>query len=89
LLGLVFKIVQDKQEPIPNHYSKEMNSLVHTLLDKNANERPQVIDILRLPYVQKYMKSFVESQGKETLNPKLNAKVDVNLDPQEPEGTLT
>lgn len=28
LLGLVFKIVREKQEPIPNIYSKELNTLV-------------------------------------------------------------
>ena len=64
LLGLVFKIVQEKQEPIPEQYSKELKDLVHILLNKKAGERPFVIDVLRIPYVQKHMKLFVESQGK-------------------------
>ena len=51
LLGLVFKIVQDKQEPIPNIYSQELNNLVHCLLNKNEKERPNVLDILKMPFV--------------------------------------
>ncbi len=51
LLGLVFKIVQDKQDPIPAHYSDEMKYLVAVLLNKNETERPLVIDILKLPFV--------------------------------------
>lgn len=46
LLGLVFKIVQDKQEPIPDHYSNDMQDLINKLLIKDANARPKVIDII-------------------------------------------
>jgi NIMA (never in mitosis gene a)-related kinase len=42
LLGLVYKIVQDKYEPIPSSYSKELNNLINALLNKNASERPSV-----------------------------------------------
>lgn len=52
LLGLVFKIVQDKQEPIPDTYSQGIKDLVSLLLTKDENKRPRVIDILRLPYVK-------------------------------------
>lgn len=55
LLGLVFKIVQDKQEPIPGSYSSELKELVAALLNKEDKERPQVIDILRMPFVQGHM----------------------------------
>lgn len=51
LLGLVFKIVQDKQDPIPSIYSEDLKVLVHNLLNKNDRERPQVIDILKMPFV--------------------------------------
>lgn len=61
LLGLVFKIVQDKQDPIPSDYSEDLSKLVHTLLNKDDKERPQVIDILRMPFVQGHMKLFVDS----------------------------
>mgnify|MGYP001012605400 CR=1 FL=1 len=40
LLGLVFKIVQEKHEPIPTHYSKEMQSLITQMLNKDEKKRP-------------------------------------------------
>ena len=40
LLGLVFKIVQDKQGPIPDMYSQEMKDLVSKLLVKDEKKRP-------------------------------------------------
>ena len=53
-----------------------MRNLVNLLLNKEEKKRPQVIDILRMNFVQLHMKKFVESQGKITLNPKLHAKKD-------------
>ena len=77
LLGLVFKIVQDKQEPIPCSYSDDMKNLVSVLLNKNDKERPSALDILKIPFVQQHMRLFVESQGKITLNPTLSVKKDI------------
>lgn len=77
LLGLVFKIVQDKQDPIPNHYSEDMKSLVALLLNKNDKERPNALEILKIPFVQGHMRKFVETQGKITLNPTLSIKKDI------------
>ena len=51
LLGLVFKIVQDKQDPISNQYSADLRNLVSLLLNKDEKKRPQVIDILRMNFV--------------------------------------
>ena len=63
LLGLVFKIVQDKQGPIPDMYSDQMKELVSKLLVKDEKKRPQVIDILRMPFVKTHMMDFVANQG--------------------------
>ena len=51
LLGLVYKIVQDKYEPIPAHYSKELAQILTMLLTKDETKRPHVIEILRMPFV--------------------------------------
>jgi NIMA (never in mitosis gene a)-related kinase len=59
LLGLVYKIVQDKYEPIPSSYSKELNNLINALLNKNASERPSVAQILQMPIVRSKMLEFV------------------------------
>jgi NIMA (never in mitosis gene a)-related kinase 1/4/5 len=40
LLGLVFKIVQDKQEPISNEYSADLRNLVSLMLNKDEKKRP-------------------------------------------------
>lgn len=74
LLGLVFKIVQDKVEPIPSVYSEDLRKLVDLLLTKDEMKRPQVIDILKLPFVQLHMLQFVESRGKNNINSKLTVK---------------
>ena len=61
LLGLVFKIVQDKQGPIPDMYSQDMKDLVSKLLVKDEKKRPQVLEILRMPFVQRHMMEFVRN----------------------------
>lgn len=44
-------------------YSDELKNLVSILLNKNDAERPNVLDILKMPFVQGHMRRFVESQG--------------------------
>ena len=61
LLGLVFKIVQDKQDPLPEIYSDDLKTLATILLNKSDIERPNVLDILKMPFVQGHMRNFVES----------------------------
>ena len=47
LLGLVYKIVQEEPEPIPESFGSEMQELVNLLLQKDNNKRPRIIDIIR------------------------------------------
>lgn len=49
------------------------------MLNKDEKKRPQVIDILRMSFVQQHMRKFVESQGKNNLNPKLSVKTKPQL----------
>ena len=44
-------------------YSPELKDLVSKLLVKDEQKRPQVIDILRMPYVREKMLKFVQNQG--------------------------
>lgn len=44
-------------------YSQDMKDLVSKLLVKDEKKRPQVIDILRMPYVQRSMMAFIQNQG--------------------------
>jgi len=63
LLGLVFKIVQDKQDPIPSDYSKELADLIDLLLTKDPKNRPSVVQILKMDIVRQKMADFVKSKG--------------------------
>lgn len=54
-----------------------MKNLVHLLLNKNDKERPNALEILKIPFVQGHMKQFVESQGKISLNPTLSIRKDL------------
>lgn len=42
LLGLVYKIVQGKIEPIPDHYSADLQSLVNSLMTKDMKKRKTI-----------------------------------------------
>lgn len=55
LMGLVYKIVSDHYDPIPSFYSQELNDLLRQLLNKQANERPSVEELLSNPYVCRHV----------------------------------
>ena len=57
----MFKIVQEEPEPIPSHYSPELQDLVRQLMTKNPANRPSTAEILKMPYVRERMQQFVES----------------------------
>lgn len=55
LLGLVYKIVSDHYEPIPDAYSPHLNDLIRQLLMKNAESRPTINQLFGIPYVKAYL----------------------------------
>lgn len=64
LLGLVYKIVSDKYEPIPGMYSSALNVLIQRMLEKDATKRPCVRDLLGDAYVQGFMNEYVRTGGR-------------------------
>lgn len=64
LLGLVYKIVQDKHAPIPDCYSTNMKQLVGLLLTKNHKQRPSVDEILRIPFMKEIAINFINKHSK-------------------------
>ena len=50
LLGLVYKIVSEKQRPIPEIYSDNMQKLIDLILTKDQERRPHILEILQTPY---------------------------------------
>ena len=55
LLGLVYKIVQERQPPLPEHYSEDLKELVGRMLSKEPGQRPSLSHILKLPFIRTRM----------------------------------
>lgn len=52
LLGLVYKIIRDKPDPIPNHYSDEMGEMIRLMLSKDVEVRPDIQELLNMRFVR-------------------------------------
>ena len=54
LLGLVFKIVQEKHEPVSStgRYSADLSDLIDRLLEKDPQKRPSVREILTMQLIK-------------------------------------
>lgn len=63
LLGLVYKIVQDKQKPIPDCYSEDLKKIVSVLLMKDSDKRPLVSELLMNPFIKNKMQEFILESG--------------------------
>ena len=61
LLGLVFKIVQEKPDPIEgDRYSPELIDLISVLLQKDPENRPSVRQILKTDLIRRKAQEFIE-----------------------------
>jgi len=63
LLGLVYKIVSELYEPIPNIYNPQLDQLIKQMLNKKAEERPDSNELLETKYVHSFMKQYVRTKG--------------------------
>jgi len=59
LAFLAAKISKGQYSPIPQHFSKELKTLVATLLQVDPSKRPNTNMILKMPIVQTRIKSFL------------------------------
>lgn len=46
------------------------------MLNKDETKRPQVLDILKIPFVKQHIEMFIQSAGKINLNPNLKVQKD-------------
>ena len=60
LNGLVLKIIRAVFEPVPLHLSSACRELVSTLLKKDPKTRPNINQVLRMPYIQARISSFLD-----------------------------
>jgi NIMA (never in mitosis gene a)-related kinase len=56
---LAVKIVRGVYSPLPTQYSTELRGLVTQLLSVNAEERPTVNQILKMPFIKARISSFL------------------------------
>jgi len=86
LLGLVYKIVSDKYEPIPERYTQQLNTLIQRMLEKNAEKRPSVRELLEDPYVQSFMNAAIDRMRQGTGTPGPNAASSTGPPPRSESG---
>jgi len=63
LLGLVYKIVSDHYEPVPDFYSVSLNELIRRLLSKSAEHRPKLTDVLEDPFITKTVRGMENEEN--------------------------
>ncbi len=61
LLGLVYKIVQEKYPPVPAIYSEDLKRLVGNMLSKDPIGRPTLPQILALPFIRARMQQLFQA----------------------------
>ena len=57
LFGLMFKIIQDRPDPIPRHYSEDLSKMVQSMLSKDVRYRPTIPHLFQLQFLQPYLRS--------------------------------
>ena len=58
--GLMYKVIQGEIPPIPSQYSNELVQLVQKMMERNAEERPTVHQILRMAFIRKHIMMFLD-----------------------------
>ena len=62
----MFKIVQEKHEPInDNEYSQDLKDLIDILLQKDPEKRPSVRSILKMDLIRRKAQEFIEENAKQ------------------------
>ncbi|XP_078065921.1 serine/threonine-protein kinase Nek4 isoform X2 [Mustelus asterias] len=59
--SLVFKIIEGKLPPIPKEYSEQLGVLIHSMLSRRPEERPNVKAVLRKSYIKSHIALFLEA----------------------------
>jgi len=57
---LSLRIIRGSYNPVPNNFSKEIRSLIAMMLQVDANRRPSINDLLKLPLIKNRIKSFLD-----------------------------
>uniref|UniRef100_A0A8C9SHU7 Serine/threonine-protein kinase Nek4 n=1 Tax=Scleropages formosus TaxID=113540 RepID=A0A8C9SHU7_SCLFO len=59
--SLVYRIVEGKLPQMPSKYNPQLGELIKSMLSKKPEERPDVKQILRQPYIKRQIALFLEA----------------------------
>jgi serine/threonine protein kinase len=74
--GLIMKILNDNPKPINSYYSKELNSLIDSLFNKDFKKRPSCEEILKMNFVIEKAKSLGIFEDIKNSFPNIDAPVE-------------
>ncbi|XP_073915231.1 serine/threonine-protein kinase Nek11 isoform X6 [Castor canadensis] len=69
-LSIVLKIVEGDTPSLPVRYSRELNTIMKSMLNKNPSLRPSAIEILKIPYIDKQLQHLMCRYSEMTLEDK-------------------
>jgi NIMA (never in mitosis gene a)-related kinase len=75
---LIIKIINFKYDDIPNMYTNELKILIHTLLNKDQNKRPNINQILNTKIMRNRIKDFLNKSLSSEVKSNLNSNYKVN-----------
>ena len=64
--GLMAKVLTGEYAPLPDTYTQAFRDVVRSILVVDANARPSISDIFRIPFVRQGLRSFQESLSRNT-----------------------
>jgi hypothetical protein len=71
--GLMFKVVKGASPPIPPHFNPALGELVKAVLQKLPAKRPSVSQILKMPFIKKYVEALSKQNPEHPLTLEDNA----------------
>ncbi|XP_072317974.1 serine/threonine-protein kinase Nek4 [Eucyclogobius newberryi] len=73
--SLVYRIVEGKLPQMPSRYDPQLGNLIRSMLSKRADDRPDVKNILRQPYIKHQISLFLQATKEKTSKSKRKAAV--------------
>ncbi|XP_038249151.1 serine/threonine-protein kinase Nek11 isoform X2 [Dermochelys coriacea] len=56
-LSIVLKIVEGNTPSLPDRYPSKLNTVLHSMLNKNPSLRPSAAEILKIPYIDEQLQN--------------------------------
>uniref|UniRef100_A0A8C8RPW8 Serine/threonine-protein kinase Nek11 n=1 Tax=Pelusios castaneus TaxID=367368 RepID=A0A8C8RPW8_9SAUR len=56
-LSIVLKIVEGNTPTLPDRYPSKLNTVLHSMLNKNPSLRPSAAEILKIPYIDEQLEN--------------------------------